>query len=355
MNIEIWQGCYNESHKGLIVPGAFVHPAKMAVGLCKRIYEHGQIRGYWRPGNTIVDPFYGIGTVGLIGAYQGYQVVGIELEAQFVALAQANIKLHQRTLEMFNHPLPTVVQGDSRELRTVIGSCNGAVTSPPFSVPGSQPETCHQSVRSEMKAQGRQPDFVWGAITSPPYADGCAHAGGDDPKPEHVRGGKYHGVGIAGAISSPPYSDSRIQTMGGNNILDYGRSSDKGRYGEAEGQIGAMIAKSYWSAMALVYRELYELLPTGGAAAIVVKDYVKGGQRVPLCDQTAELLETVGFSVPERCRAMLVKEIHQGTDMFTGEEVNKRVERKSFFRRLAEKKGSPKIDWEEVIWAVKHG
>lgn len=29
------------------------------------------------------------------------------------------------------------------------------------------------------------------------------------------------------------------------------------------------------------------------------------------------------------------------------------TERKSFFRRLAEKKGSPAIDWEDVICVVK--
>lgn len=33
----------------------------------------------------------------------------------------------------------------------------------------------------------------------------------------------------------------------------------------------------------------------------------------------------------------------------------RRVERKSFFRRLAEKKGSPRIDWETVLCMVKPG
>ncbi|HEU4344036.1 MAG TPA: hypothetical protein VFU31_20975 [Candidatus Binatia bacterium] len=43
------------------------------------------------------------------------------------------------------------------------------------------------------------------------------------------------------------------------------------------------------------------------------------------------------------------------TDLFEGETV-KKTERKSFFRRLAEKKGSPRIDFEEVIIARKiHG
>ena len=50
---------------------------------------------------------------------------------------------------------------------------------------------------------------------------------------------------------------------------------------------------------------------------------------------------------------MLIKEIPQTKDMFTGKAGSKLIERKSFFRRLAEKKGAPPIDWEEVIWAIK--
>ena len=86
---------------------------------------------------------------------------------------------------------------------------------------------------------------------------------------------------------------------------------------------------------------------------MVIKDFVRNKKRVPLCDQTAELLSTIGFEIPKRIQVMLVKEIQQPTDMFTGETNHKLIERKSFFRRLAEKKGSPRIDWEEVIWAVK--
>jgi macrodomain Ter protein organizer (MatP/YcbG family) len=48
-----------------------------------------------------------------------------------------------------------------------------------------------------------------------------------------------------------------------------------------------------------------------------------------------------------------VKDEHVGIDMFSREHRTKRTERKSFFRRLAEKNGSPAIDWEEVVWARK--
>lgn len=49
----------------------------------------------------------------------------------------------------------------------------------------------------------------------------------------------------------------------------------------------------------------------------------------------------------ERIHAMLVAE-NRSPALFGGEHV-KRTERKSFFRRLAEKNGSPRIDHEEIL------
>ena len=50
---------------------------------------------------------------------------------------------------------------------------------------------------------------------------------------------------------------------------------------------------------------------------------------------------------------MLVTE-ERKSDLFDGERVTIR-ERKSVFRRLAEKKGSPNIDWEDVLIFRKVG
>ncbi|HOI39035.1 MAG TPA: hypothetical protein PLF11_16880, partial [Bacillota bacterium] len=79
----------------------------------------------------------------------------------------------------------------------------------------------------------------------------------------------------------------------------------------------------------------------------VVKSYVKNKAIVPLPDDTLKLLEHIGFQPVERIHAMLVKEDRK-PDLFGGELVQ-RKERKSFFRRLAESKGSPRIDYEEVL------
>jgi hypothetical protein len=58
-------------------------------------------------------------------------------------------------------------------------------------------------------------------------------------------------------------------------------------------------------------------------------------------------LQHVGFLPVARVYAMLGRKWKE--EMLTGETVEREKSRKSFFRRLAERKGSPRIDWEEVL------
>ena len=89
-----------------------------------------------------------------------------------------------------------------------------------------------------------------------------------------------------------------------------------------------------------------------GKAIFVCKDYIKKGRRVPFSDRWLALCESVGFKLVCRHKAMLVKE--HGTQITTSGEDEKIItERKSFFRRLAESKGSPHIDWEDVLCLIK--
>jgi hypothetical protein len=108
---------------------------------------------------------------------------------------------------------------------------------------------------------------------------------------------------------------------------------------------------TYWGAVKRIYEQCFDVLKPGGVICVVIKAFVKAGKIVPLPEQTWELLQHVGFEPVERVRAMLVKEdSHPG--LFDGPVV-KKTERKSFFRRLAERKGSPAIDFEEVLFCRK--
>lgn len=105
--------------------------------------------------------------------------------------------------------------------------------------------------------------------------------------------------------------------------------------------------QTYWSEMKKVYEQCRLAIKPGGILVVVVKDYVKAKKIVPLCDQTLELLTRLGFTPVARIHAMLVRRTSEPA--LHGGEIVTTKERKSFFRRLAEKKGSPRIDWEEVI------
>lgn len=104
-----------------------------------------------------------------------------------------------------------------------------------------------------------------------------------------------------------------------------------------------------------IVEQVYSALTPGGHACWVVKDYVKNKQVVPFCDQWRQLCEAVGFETLHEHRAMLVH--HKGKQgMLEGGTKDITTESKSFFRRLAEKKGSPRIDWEVVYCMEKpHG
>lgn len=408
-----WAGCYDSSLKGMIQPESFAHPAKMARALCERILDHGREMGYWQPGDTLLDPFAGIFTTGILGAYRGYRVVGIELEPRFVEMARANVEYNRRRLEALGRTLPVILQGDSRNLGQLVGQAGGVVTSPPYigSI-NANDQANDAEARISRKAQagidvsvsrniggpnstlrapqtyghtdgqlGAMPagDFR-GVVTSPPFGEQQTGGGLAKPDARYLDGTRigsncgyqnqadsaanlaslqYGDFGaVRGAVTSPPWESSLSDGLSAEDRIRYAplrRSAQSVGidYGTTPGQLGQQSGDTYWTACATIYAQLFAVLQPGGAAAIVVKDFVRNKQRVPLCDQTAELLEAVGFTVVERVQAMLVKEHGTMTDMFTAETVTRRTERKSFFRRLAERKGSPAIDYEEVIWAVR--
>ncbi|MHC4336311.1 MAG: TRM11 family methyltransferase [Planctomycetota bacterium] len=156
-----WHRLYGESWKGAIEDDAFAHPAKFSRGLIRRIYEHMLSEDWLCPGATVLDPF---GGVALLNAMEsGLNWIGMELEERFVLMGNQNIQRWEAVLRARGngHGRGYLYHGDSRYLALLL---------------------------------------------SARMAGCCAHAGGNDPHPEHIQGGTYHGVGIQGAVSSPPYS-----------------------------------------------------------------------------------------------------------------------------------------------------
>lgn len=164
-------------------------------------------------------------------------------------------------------------------------------------------------------------------------------------------------------VSSPPYSGEVVRERG--QALEENRMLAKGYvpngragvemmapYGDTNGNIGNEKGETFWSAARQIVEQVYIALVPGAHAVWVVKDYVKNKERVPFSDQWRHLCESVGFVTLHEHHASLVH--HKGTsNTLEGGTVEHITESKSFFRRLAEKKGSPRIDHETVFCMVK--
>lgn len=409
-----WYGCYGKSWKGIITDESFSHPAKFSRGLIYRIYQY--LKKLIIPEDTIFDPFAGVSLGALPALQAGYNWLGLELETNFVSLGQENLALWE---SRYRGKLPgwqgeaILFQGDSRRLTEVLQDEIGAV------------------------------------ISSPPYAGGSAHTGGNDPNPRYIQGGRTNIVGLSGdkatksygdtegqlgnipegdfsaivtsppfagnsggrgeasrngidaalfdrhqgamvggigdkasgnlgslpqtdfqaVVTSPPYENSVNQSSGANDTearigrmrqadIDVSQKVNVGGangvvrqaqvYGNSNGQIGATSGNTFWSAARLILEQCYQVLQPGGVAVFVCKDFVKSGTRLPFSDQWSQLCVAVGFEPMAHFRAWLVKPGPIQTALI-GEDMDHTKEHKSFFRRLAEQKGSPRIDWEDVV------
>ncbi len=303
-------------------------------------------------------------------------------------------------------------QGDSRELLAILGEIGrrregqslSVIASPPFAGnSGGRGEASRNAIGAALferhqgaivggigdknegnlaSMQAKEGDLR-AVITSPPYADGCVYTGGD-VNLDYVKGsGKALAIGlhegaravkygpaegqlaemkageVEGVITSPPYVESLAsdepQKRGGL-FRDPKRSGDKtltATYGETEGQLGRMKGgnvngDTFWGAARLIVEQSRAVLAEGRPAVFVTKDFVKKGERVPFSAQWVQLCEACGFELVVHIRAWLVEERGAQYNL-AGDLIVKQVERKSFFRRLAEKKGSPRIDWEDVL------
>jgi hypothetical protein len=225
-----------------------------------------------------------------------------------------------------------------------------------------------------MKAEGFD-----AAISSPPFLQ--SEGGQPEPKPggaiddrlyaRHAAGNKSsHAYGESdgqlssmkdgsfdAAISSPPYDETDQNYRAGWGRFHKTREplhakdiQREAEYGTTEGQLS--VSDDFWIAARQIIEQVYLSLAPGGHAVWVTKRYVKGGKIVEFSQQWAQLCEAVGFRVTCWHHAMLV---HKKGSQHTldGGLVEKTTQSKSFFRRLAESKGSPKIDWEDVICMVK--
>jgi len=222
-------------------------------------------------------------------------------------------------------------------------------------------------------------------VSSPPYAEIAAGAGGLNSKPPRNDSdqsgrsaaapsqdtdqrygdstGQLARLPVDAVITSPPYATGQTGGGGDHECLKNraGIVTMKDAYGHSEGQLGEMPegeprqpearGETFWSAALSVVSECYAVLKPGGVAVWIVKKFVRNRQLVHFDHDWRRLCEHVGFETIKEVHASFVEEWEEHT-LFDGP-VTKQKQRKSFFRRLAEKKGAPKIDFETVYYMRK--
>jgi len=446
--VDSWHGCYRRGWGRELVPEAFAHPAKVSFSLAERIYAHMAAEGWIVEGETVLDPFGGIGGFGYHALKHGLHFIGIELEPKFVDLAAQNITMWDtRYAGRFTRwGTAQVIQGDSRRLADVVREAGATISSPPFSdmvqhdggpalqqggelysdygsTPGnpgnlratdagfdsaiSSPPFAEQqtggglALEDRFKRDGYQNQAETdgnlaelratdagfsAAVSSPPYADGAQHTGGADPGPENIKGGELRYVdygqsagqlaamradGFDSAVSSPPYEASMSSETSGidwskahwengeprDMSIEPGQKNRPGagtsmRYGSSDGQLSSSFGDDFWHAARAIIEQTYAVLRPGAHAVWVVKSFVRNGALVDFPGQWRQLCEACGFVTLHEHHALLVRD--DGTQLaMDGNHKSHRREKKSFFRRLAESKGSPRIDYETVYCMVK--
>lgn len=415
--ITTWDGCYPSNWNGKIVPEAMSHPAKYSSRLIRKIYEHIISEGWAQAGDSVVDPFGGVALGALDAMRLGLHWQGVELEAKFHGLGNLNIEkwnaAHAEIMPTWG--TARLHNGDSRYLAQVLdGSAAVSVSSPPFTDSlstdlltktervqrarelgisdaakispidmekiGMRHQSDYGSTPGQLGAMKAQGFDV--AIASPPFLQ--SEGGTPEPKAggvidkalyaRHAAGNKSaNGYGRTDgqlssmkdgsfdvAVSSPPYEET---TLTENRQFKSRHSPDRpgaadlrnnggDAYGKTNGQLGVESGNDFWLSAKAIVEQVYTVLTPGGHACWVVKDYVKNKQIVPFCDQWRQLCEAVGFTTIHEHHASLVRNVrHQHT--LEGGLLTMQSESKSFFRRIAEKKGSPRIDYETVFCMEK--
>jgi len=144
------------------------------------------------------------------------------------------------------------------------------------------------------------------AVFSPPYEAMISDK--DERYKLYNNGGKGQGAGYTrpdAIITSPPFSDPRNDDLDRSIRVSSGKlpkvgDATKEWHYSGNTNIGNLKNKDYWAAMKQVYSECHRVLKPGGTMVLIVKGFTRDGQYIDLPQQTAGLVETLGFKQFDR-------------------------------------------------------
>ena len=220
--------CFNQDtkdRKRFFKAASFAHPAKMHLQLQIYLIEH-----YTRPGDIILDPMAGSGTI-LIATTIGRNVICVELEGKFVKMQQDNYEKLKSIGPMLGYQMgeARILQGDARNLKGLLA--DNIVFSPPYTNrmdggdkilsekgTGFRPYTNEKSnqwfTQRDQTNIGNLPyGSIEAAVFSPPYAE--AQEGGGIAK-KGYQGSKHSPTDLVGKRSYMPSQHGNTEGQIGN-------------------------------------------------------------------------------------------------------------------------------------------
>lgn len=259
-------------------------------------------------------------------------------------------------------------------------------------------QNSHHNERRYGNTPGQMGGLPEGVISSPAY--GTTIRSGEGPgarhdfithSPENATTatndqsyGSTPGQLVDLAMSSPPFEDQEPVQDKNFVITDGRRIPPQGQegYENDPNNVGTVSGDTFWGASQMIVEQVYHAVKPGGVAIWVTKDFVRNKKRVEFTRMWLEMCVGVGFEPLEYIRAWVIEDktnaialldiddtsatitrldgsqkAMSGTSLKKGGRARIQggklkpavVERKSMFRRLAEAKGSPRIDWEDVL------
>lgn len=225
------------TRRRLFAPEVFAHPAKLHLALLQRLIDT-----YTNPGETILDPMAGTGSL-LIAATQQRNVILRDLMPDYVEMINLSLPRIRDYAGLFAG-LIDVGTGDARTLEV-----------PRF-------------------------DHI---ITSPPYGFKTGNGISNRRRAELLTQ-NVHGTRWKRYIDAPNHASF----------------ASGFRYAGGQENAGNKSGRNYWQDMEMIYCRLATLLPPEGKLILVIKNHYRRGKLINVVSQTIELTRAMGLNLVAR-------------------------------------------------------
>ncbi len=220
------------------VEGVFAHPAKLHLGLLHRL-----IHLYTEPGQTILDPMAGSGSL-LIAAAEERNVILRDVEPEYVRMIEASAEKVRQEAGLFAGFID-IGQADARTL------------------------TCAPV------------DHI---LFSPPYGFETGNGISNARRAALMVSDKKYGRRWKKYLEQPCHASFAAGF----------------RYPGGQNNIGNKSGRNYWREMRLVYLRMSDILPPAGRLVLILKNFYRRGKLHDTAGGTLLLCEEIGLRLIER-------------------------------------------------------